>query len=65
MTRIIGRLLAHILLFFMMSFIVMSLWNWLMPSIFGVVKINFFQAMGIKILSAVLFKKLNSGEEVK
>jgi hypothetical protein len=37
------------------SFIVMSLWNWLMPALFGWRLISYWQAMGILILSKILF----------
>lgn len=35
---------------------VMLLWNWLMPEIFGLCKINFWQTFGIIFLSNALFK---------
>lgn len=34
----------------------MWLWNWLMPMIFGLMKINFWQALGLKVLCAFIFK---------
>ena len=34
---------------------VMLLWNWLMPAIFGRVSINFWQALGILVLCRILF----------
>jgi ABC-type multidrug transport system fused ATPase/permease subunit len=37
------------------SVVVMLLWNWLMPAIFGLTVINFWQAIGILILSRILF----------
>jgi hypothetical protein len=37
------------------SFAVMSLWNVLMPSIFAVKAITFWQALGLLILSKLLF----------
>jgi hypothetical protein len=37
------------------SFIVMSLWNALLPAILGVKMITFWQALGILILSKILF----------
>jgi hypothetical protein len=37
------------------SFVVMSLWNILMPSIFAVRAISFWQALGLLILSKLLF----------
>ena len=38
-----------------LGFIVMSLWNWLGPAVFGARTITFWQALGILILSKVLF----------
>jgi hypothetical protein len=34
---------------------VMLLWNWLMPAIFSLGMINFWQALGMLILSRILF----------
>ena len=34
----------------------MWLWNWLMPSIFGLPFITFWQALGLNALSAILIK---------
>lgn len=35
---------------------IMLLWNWLMPIIFNLPKITFFQAVGLSILTGILFK---------
>jgi hypothetical protein len=32
------------------------LWNWLMPMIFGLTKITWFQAWGLNVLCSFLFK---------
>ncbi len=37
------------------GFVVMSLWNWLMPALFGWHLIRFWQAVGILVLSKILF----------
>lgn len=37
------------------GFVVMSLWNWLLPPLFGWKQIGFWQAVGIFILSKLLF----------
>ena len=37
------------------SFIVMLLWNWLMPTIFSLTEITFWQAAGLLILSKIIF----------
>ena len=34
----------------------MWLWNWLMPTIFNLPEITFWQALGINALSTILFK---------
>lgn len=36
--------------------IVMLFWNWLMPAIFGLGVITYWQGWGISFLSALLFK---------
>ena len=37
------------------GFVVMRLWNWLTPGLFGWHTISFWQALGILILSKILF----------
>jgi hypothetical protein len=37
------------------GYVVMRLWNWLMPALFGCHAIGFWQAMGILALSKILF----------
>lgn len=37
------------------SFVVMRLWNWLMPELFGLHLITYWQALGVLILSKILF----------
>jgi hypothetical protein len=37
------------------GFVVMSLWNWLMPTLFGWHLINLWQAVGLLVLSKILF----------
>ena len=38
------------------SLAVMLLWNWLAPAVFGLNKIHYLQALGILILSRILFR---------
>ena len=38
-----------------LGFLVMALWNWLGPAVLGVHTITFWQALGILILSKLLF----------
>jgi hypothetical protein len=37
------------------GFVVMWLWNWLMPAIFGLHLISYWQALGLLVLSKILF----------
>jgi hypothetical protein len=50
---IVGLLLLSSIL---LAFPTMWLWNWLMPEIFGLIKIDLYQAMGINFLTNILFK---------
>jgi len=50
---VVGLLILACLLF---GAPLMVLWNWLMPTIFGLPEITFWQACGLNILSAILFK---------
>src|SRR5713226_1895648 len=43
------------------GFVVMSLWNWLMPALFGWRLINFWQALGLLVLSKILFGGFRGG----
>ncbi len=40
---------------------VLHLWNWLMPSVFGLHTITFWQALGIMCLSWILFGRFMGG----
>jgi hypothetical protein len=45
------------------GWVVMALWNWLMPEIFGLKRLDYWQAWGLLILCTILFKGFgaNSG----
>ena len=40
------------------SGLVMGLWNWLMPAVFGSRVITFWQALGLLVLSRILFGRV-------
>jgi hypothetical protein len=40
---------------FVFGFVTMSLWNWLMPAVFGLKVITFWQALGLLLLGKILF----------
>lgn len=41
------------------SWVVMLLWNWLMPDIFGLKEITWIQALGLNFLAGLMFSKIN------
>jgi len=45
----------------LVGWVVMSLWNWLMPALFGLPAIGYWQAWGILILSKILFGAFHGG----
>ena len=40
---------------FLLGYIIMVLWNWLMPDIFGLVEIDYWQAVGLIIFAKIIF----------
>jgi hypothetical protein len=38
-----------------LGFVVMNLWNWVVPAVFGGKIITFWQALGLLVLSRILF----------
>ena len=44
------------------GYVVMLLWNWLMPPLFGLGMVNFWQAVGIVVLAKLLFGGFSSGK---
>jgi len=50
--------LAAIALF---GFIVMHLWNWLAPAVFGARTVTFWQGLGLLVLARILVGGLGSG----
>jgi Ca2+/H+ antiporter, TMEM165/GDT1 family len=60
-SRILKFGVIGLLFFGLFTFLVMSLWNWLMPPLFGVHVISFWQALGILVLSKILFGGFRGG----
>ena len=54
--KIIGKwILAGVLFVLLFGFLTMLLWNWLVPSLFNGPHIRFEQALGLLLLSKILF----------
>ncbi|HEY4662339.1 MAG TPA: hypothetical protein VIH07_01530 [Candidatus Humimicrobiaceae bacterium] len=51
-----GGLTFVFIMAFLFGYFVMLLWNWLMPAIFGLVEITYWQAWGLVLLFHILFK---------
>ncbi len=59
--KIAGLFLLFVVAFVLFGYVTMKLWNWLMPILFKLPTIDFKMAMGLVILSKILF----SGIRVK
>ena len=53
---IFAGLTFAVILAFLFGYFVMLLWNWLLPDIFGLKKISYWQAWGLVLLCHLLFK---------
>lgn len=49
----------------LLGFVIMWLWNWLMPDIFGLPSLTFWQAVGLFILSKILLGGFGGGSGSK
>src|SRR4030042_5320919 len=53
---ILGGIILAFLMAFLLGYFVMILWNWLMPVIFVLTTITYWQAWGLVLLAHILFK---------
>lgn len=58
---VIGGIFTAVALGFLFGWLVMLLWNWLMPLLFGIKVITYWQAFGIVLLSKLLFGSIHHG----
>jgi hypothetical protein len=56
----VGAFFVTAILYFLFAFPVMWLWNWLMPTIFGLPVIGVLQAWGLMVLSGLLLKSTST-----
>ena len=61
MVRVLKFTLFAMLAAVVFSSVVMSLWNWLMPALFGWRTIHFWQALGLLVLSRILLGGFRGG----
>jgi hypothetical protein len=53
---IVGGVLIGAGLAFLFGLVVMALWNWVMPAIFGLPEISYWQGWALVVLAHILFK---------
>jgi hypothetical protein len=59
--RIMKFAVFAVLFFTVFSYVVLRLWNWLTPALFGWHPITFWQAVGLLVLSKILFGGFRGG----
>lgn len=60
---VISALTVYTLISVVLAIPVLLLWNWLIPTIFGITKITLGQAWGISLLCGILFGQGSSRSE--
>ena len=63
--KVIGFALIGTALVLVLGFVVMYLWNAILPDVLGVKTITFWQAMGIFVLAKILFGGFKGGHHKK
>ena len=63
MERIATVVGVVILVALLLGLPLMILWNWLMPTIFGLPTIGFWQAVGLNFLASILFNKTTTKKD--
>lgn len=53
--KVIFFIILGIAIAFLVGYIVMRLWNWLMPDLFGLPEVGYWQAVGILLLAKIIF----------
>ncbi|WP_420603278.1 hypothetical protein [Flagellimonas sp.] len=53
--KIFFMIVMGILFIFLMGFVFMWLWNWLMPDIFGLTTLTYWQSFGLLLLAKIIF----------
>ncbi|OWW26992.1 hypothetical protein B4Q04_04760 [Zobellia sp. OII3] len=61
--KILFYIVAGIGFLVLFAYIFMYLWNWLMPEIFGLTTLDFWQAGGLLILAKIIFGNFSGGKD--
>ena len=63
--KVFFAIIAAIIFVLLFGYIVMWLWNWLMPDVLGLTSITYWQAVGILALSKILFGSFGNNRSGK
>lgn len=63
--RLLGGLILAALVALLFGWLVQHLWNWLMPTLFHLPTLTFWQAAGLVLLSRLLFGHVGGGRPSK
>lgn len=53
--KVIAMIILAVAFFLLANYVLMRLWNWLMPDLFGLTTITYWQALGIFVIAKLLF----------
>jgi hypothetical protein len=59
--KVIGMVILGVAAAFLFGLVIMLLWNWLMPHIFSLPEITYWEGIGLLILSCILFGRVGGG----
>jgi len=60
-TKFLTFAMLFIAMLFLLGFLVKALWNWLMPPLFGLKLITYWQALALMLLGKLLFSGFRAG----
>ena len=63
LAAIITFALIVVVLAFLIALPVMWCWNYVMPDLFGLIEINFWQALVLSMLTSMLFKSTTTSKD--
>lgn len=58
---VVGGTALAVVLAFAFGYLVMLLWNWLMPTLFGLKTVTYWQAAGLVLLARLIFGSMGHG----
>jgi len=61
LSKVLKIALLGVIAIAVFGFVVMRLWNWLMPALFSLHPVTFWQALGLLVLGKILFGGFRGG----